>query len=348
MNILHISPCQGAFGGIEAFVLAVADEMHACGEPIKVLFKKVKGFQLRDSLTQAVNERAYPIHFISRGDLRSISKGVQWADVVHGHNPLMEAIWLCRWFKKPCVLTVYNWCRRNFHPRPILWRLSNLFADHSWYISDFVWNTWEKARRSSSGKLPIVSSLPSGITPYQNRKGFVFASRWIPNKGIRTLLQAYARSDIDKSKWPLTLLGDGPLKQEVLTLINQEEIQGVDIAGFLPDNERNLKISQAKWMITPPNTNEDLGLTAIEARNVKVPCIVTRDGGLSEAAGKWSLSCEPGNSEQLRQLFEKVATISEKDYIFIAERTWLELQDYLKPLKEYRTAYRNVRRSYRR
>ena len=27
MNILHISPCQGSFGGIEAFVLALSDEL---------------------------------------------------------------------------------------------------------------------------------------------------------------------------------------------------------------------------------------------------------------------------------------------------------------------------------
>ena len=296
---------------------------------------------------QAIAERAYPIHFISRGDIISIARGVQWADIVHGHNPLIEVVWSSHWFKKPCVLTVYNWCRRNFHLRPILWRLSNLFADHSWYISDFVWNTWEKHRDTSSGKLPIVSSLPSGVTPYQNRKGFIFASRWIPNKGLRTLLKAYAQSTIDKSKWPLTLLGDGPLMQEVLALINRESIQGVEIAGFLPDKERNLRISQAKWMVTPPNTNEDLGLTAIEARNVKVPCIATCDGGLSEAAGKWSLSCEPGNHYQLRRLLEKVAALSDKDYISIAESTWLELQVYLKSLREYRIAYNNVSRSCR-
>jgi len=346
LNILYISPCQGAFGGIEAFVLAVADELYSCGASVQVLFKKVKGFQLKDSLQQAIQIRRYPIRFIARGDFATIFRSVKWADVVHGHNPLLEVVVSALWLRKPCVLTVYNWCRKNLHPRPVLWRVANKLADHSWYISDFVWNTWEDKRQDKSGKLPIVSSLPSRVTPYKDRAGFIFASRWIPNKGIRTLLQAYSMSNIDKSKWPLVLLGDGPLREEVLAMIERDGIHGVEIPGFLPDHERNLKISQAKWMITPPKTNEDLGLTAIEARNVKVPCIVTHDGGLPEAAGKFSLSCQPGNIVDLAELLETVALISEEDYIQLAENTYFQLRSYLKPLNLYRQAYQVVIRSY--
>ena len=47
MKILHLSPCQGAFGGIEAFVLAVGDELDSTGVQVRVIFKKVQGFQLR-------------------------------------------------------------------------------------------------------------------------------------------------------------------------------------------------------------------------------------------------------------------------------------------------------------
>jgi glycosyltransferase involved in cell wall biosynthesis len=36
-------------------------------------------------------------------------------------------------------------------------------------------------------------------------------------------------------------------------------------------------------------TREDFGLTAVEARNLGVPCIITRDGGLPEAGGKQAL-----------------------------------------------------------
>ena len=348
MNILHLSPCQGAFGGIEAFILAVSDELHTAGASVRVLFKRVRGFQLRDSLEQEVHDRPYTIRFVDRGDLKTIAREVQWASIVHGHNPLLEAVSLSKWFNKPCVLTVYNWCRRNWHPRPLLWRLANRMVDHRWYISDFVWDSWEpRGRLGSSGKLPIVSSLPTETVAYGQRRGFVFASRWIPNKGIRVLLEAYARADIDRNIWPLTLMGDGPLKKEVMTLIQNKNLLQVEITGFISNQERNDRISSAKWMVTPPQTNEDLGLTVIESRNVKVPCIITRDGGLPEAAGKLALACDPGDAGGLKNLLEQAARMPESEYRQLAEQSHQELQRYLKPLSLYSRAYRKTIRSHK-
>lgn len=344
MNILHISPCQGAFGGIEAFVLAVADKLDSAGNNVHVLFKKVRGFQLKESLEQAVSSRTYPIQFIQRGDLSTLARNVQDADIIHGHNPLVEAVGLARWFNKPCVLTVYNWCRKNLQPRPLLWRLANRCADHSWYISDFVWDSWEaKGRLSTSGKLPIVSSLPDQLTDFGLRKGFVFASRWIPNKGLRTLLDAYANADINHREWPLTLMGNGPLTEEVTGIIQTLHVRSsIQVTGFISDEERNRRISQAKWMVTPPHTNEDLGLTVIEARNVKVPCIITRDGGLPEAAGRHALACSPGDKNALTGLLEQAARMPENKYEAIATASHQELQGYLKPLTLYMQAYKHA------
>ena len=344
MNILHLSPCQGAFGGIEAFVLAVADQLHREGNKVEVLFKKVVGFKLQESLQQALSGREYSISFLKRGDIRTIARKIQRADIIHGHNPLLEAVSLARWFKKPCVLTVYNWCRRNIHPRPLLWRMANRLSEHSWYISDFVWDSWEpRGRVSTSGKMPVVSSLPTNSTDFNSRKGFIFASRWIANKGIRILLEAYAQAKIDRKAWPLTLMGDGPLKKEVLRKIEELGLSSdTKVTGFITDKERNTRISEAKWMVTPPQTNEDLGLTVIEARNVKVPCIITNDGGLPEAAGKHSLVCKPGDAEGLALLLEQAAGMTDSQYRQIAVDSNKELETYLKPLSLYARAYRNA------
>ena len=189
---------------------------------------------------------------------------------------------------------------------------------------------------SSSGKLPILSSLPTECTDFSERKGFIFASRWIANKGIRILLEAYAQARIDHDAWPLTLIGDGPLKQEVLGKIRSLNLNThIEVTGFISDSERNSRISKAKWMVTPPHTNEDLGLTVIEARNVKVPCIITRDGGLPEAAGSHALVCEPGDVKSLARLLEQAAIMSDSEYRQIAISSHVELQKYMKPLSMY-------------
>ena len=52
-------------------------------------------------------------------------------------------------------------------------------------------------------------------------------------------------------KWPLTLIGDGPLKKEVLRKIEELGLSSdTKVTGFITDKERNTRISEAKWMVT--------------------------------------------------------------------------------------------------
>ena len=130
--------------------------------------------------------------------------------------------------------------------------------------------------------------MPQAETSPDKRKGFLFIGRWVPNKGIRILLEAYSRLNADLRKWPLTMLGDGP-REEVLHTIQVKGIQGVQLPGFISESERQRYTHQAKWMVTAPHTQEDLGLTPLEARSVGVPCIATTDGGVKETAGPHAL-----------------------------------------------------------
>ena len=148
-------------------------------------------------------------------------------------------------------------------------------ADRRWYISEFVWDSWEKNRRQGSARLPVVSRMPRGEMSTDKRKGFLFIGRWVPNKGIRILLKAYARLKANPQEWPLTMLGDGPLREEVLLRFRKKGYKVFNLPGFVSESERHRYTREAKWMVTPPHTQEDLGLTPLEARSVGVPCIAT-------------------------------------------------------------------------
>ena len=164
-------------------------------------------------------------------------------------------------FNKPCVMTIYNWRRKGIHPRLLAWRWAVSQSDRRWYISEFVWDSWEKNRKQGSARLPVVSRMPQGEISTDKRKGFLFIGRWVPNKGIRILLEAYARLKADPQEWPLTMLGDGTLREEVLYKIQQKGIKGVLLPGFVSESQRQRYTREAKWMVTPPHTQEDLGLT---------------------------------------------------------------------------------------
>ena len=84
LRVLLVSPCFGAYGGIEAFVFAVADAIGR--DPrfeVRVCFKRVANFSLQPALEQ--NCRAAHVQFCDRAS-RELFSAIGWADVVHAQN----------------------------------------------------------------------------------------------------------------------------------------------------------------------------------------------------------------------------------------------------------------------
>jgi glycosyltransferase involved in cell wall biosynthesis len=116
----------------------------------------------------------------------------------------------------------------------------------------------------------------------------------------------------------------------------------VDMPGFVDETRKAEYMKSARWIVVPPNTNEDLGLTAIEGRNLGVPCIITRDGGLPEAGGSQALICEPRDPVALARLLERAARMSPEEYGARAEATKRELAQEMVPLSFYPQCYRKI------
>ena len=152
-KILMLAPCLGKFGGIETFCLALIEDLIKSGASIRLLRKKVTGFmddgsilknenEIQSSWTEKQSER-FASQFVSPRD-SVIKSAIQACDIVHLHNPMIEGVWWAKKEKKPCVMTIYNWRRKGIHPRLLAWRWAVNQADRRWYISEFVWDSWEK------------------------------------------------------------------------------------------------------------------------------------------------------------------------------------------------------------
>lgn len=338
IKVLLVSPCQGGYGGIEAFVLAVADAVRRDpGIDLRVIFKKVRSFALKPDLAEMLQHEQ--VTLVDRAG-PELAQAIRWADIVHLQNASPDVIALTKFYQKKIALTIHNYMGRGWSLHRALWRIGARIADARWYNSQFVWNTWEPTRKlRGSRKVPTVSRLPSGWSNPADRKGFTFVGRWIANKGIDTLLEAYASATFDQTRWPLLLMGDGPLRPEIEARIRRENI-AAELLGFVDEPTKVQRMQQSKWLVVPPSTNEDFGLTAIEARSLGVPCIITRDGGLPEAGGKHALVCEPRDVRGLTALLERAAAMSEIEYTQLATETRADLQHELEPLSFYPTAYR--------
>lgn len=341
LKALIVSPCQGGYGGIEAFVLAVAEAVRRDpGIEVQICLKRTKGAKLQPDLKSML--KGEKVILCDRAD-RDLLEAIRWADVVHLQNASPDVIFLAKFYRKPLALTIHNYMPRRLDAHRILWKFGARLADERWYNSQFVWDTWEPGRKSpKSRKVPTVSKLPEGWTPPGQRRGFAFIGRWIANKGVDTLLDAYALAQIDRARWPLVLMGDGPLRSLIEYAIQKRGVEGIEVLGFVDETTKTERIKNARWMVVPPNTKEDFGLTAIEARHLGVPCLITRDGGLPEAGGAQALICEPNDPKALARLLEQASQMSESEYAERSRRTREELEVELVPIEFYAQSYRRL------
>ena len=319
LRILMLAPCLGKFGGIETFCLTLAEDLLSRGASVRLLRKKVSGYSNDGSIESSEEEirkswktqedHRFSTDYVDGGKLLA-GTSFDECDLVHLHNPMVEGVWLAKRRNLPCVMTVYNWRRRGLHPRLLAWRWAVRSADRRWYISEFVWDTWERTRRKGSARLPVVSRMPSGETEPSKRRGFLFLGRWIPNKGLRVLIKAYSELAPDPEAWPLTVLGDGPLRSEVEEMISQGNAQGVQLMGFVSEEEAE---PDPMLKMDGDATSYQGGLGIDPAQRVSWRTLHRRMGR-KETGGVHALVCEPGNEDSLLDCMKRAMEMKGSQY----------------------------------
>jgi glycosyltransferase involved in cell wall biosynthesis len=342
-RILLYASSGGAHGGVEAFVAALFHQLRQEGEfEVKVLLK-VRGDCLLEQSLFDLFARDGIRPEIFRLNLAALAVAVWQSDLVHGNYPAGYLGLICGIFRKPWVLTVHNWKRTKVGVIGWLEDLCLHGARRRWYNSGFVAGTWERgSRRVGSAVVPTVSDLPDLWIAPEERKGFVFAARWVPGKGLEELIEAYALADLDREEHPLVLLGDGLLRGRANDLLQRFGAAGITTPGFLTGEAKTRCIARARWMVAPTQSREELGLTPIEARCCGVPSIVTRDGGLPEAAGDAGIVIARASISDLRDSLLVAARMSPGAYAERARIAKESLASYLKPLSFYAGEYRDI------
>jgi glycosyltransferase involved in cell wall biosynthesis len=227
--------------------------------------------------------------------------------------------------------------------RRLSWQFAARYADARWYNSSSVWATWEpRRRRPTSARVPTVSQMPDRFVEPSARSGFVFVGRLVGSKGVDLLIDAYRDANLNPAIWPLTIIGDGPDRAALEHRATSTGRDDVQFLGFLSEDAKSAHMAGAKWLVAPSHAHEGLGLVALEARHAGVPCIVTRHGGLPEAAGREALICEPGDVSSLAVMLRTAAAMPDGEYEARSARTKNDLGEDLVPASFYSDAYLRV------
>jgi glycosyltransferase involved in cell wall biosynthesis len=191
-----------------------------------------------------------------------------------------------------------------------------------------------------------VSRFDAPVSEPVARGGFLFVGRLVDSKGVDVLLDAYERAGLDPAAWPLTIVGDGPMRAELEAQSRDAGLRGVRFLGFVDDPAKARLLAASKWLVAPSHAHEGLGLVVLEARHAGVPCIITRHGGLPEAGGRDALVCEPRDAHGLAALLTTAATMGESEYLRRSRRTKEDLTHELVPMSFYADAYLGLARGH--
>jgi glycosyltransferase involved in cell wall biosynthesis len=178
----------------------------------------------------------------------------------------------------------------------------------------------------------------------------LFVGRISPEKGILTLIQAWKRL----VSVPLKVVGDGPLLQQVRSMVSMQGLNGIEIFGRRAHQEVLELMKRSRFLVFPSQWYEGFPLTIVEAFASGVPVVATRLGAMAEIVehGRTGLHFEPGNAEELAASVEWAWT-HEKELIEMGKnaRSEYELKytaerNYEMLMQAYDLAKRRARERY--
>lgn len=126
----------------------------------------------------------------------------------------------------------------------------------------------------------------------------LFIGRLDPEKGVRTLLQAWQQT----KSIPLKIRGDGQLLREVQDFIGERGLNFVEVVGRRSKEELAALIKGARFLVWPSKGYyENFGLVAVEAFACGVPVIASRAGVMTEIVKneRTGLHFTPGDPRDL-------------------------------------------------
>jgi glycosyltransferase involved in cell wall biosynthesis len=298
MKILFLSYSFAPnIGGIESHSMILATELTKAGYEVCLL-----------TMTEKEGKDNHAFRVVRNPSFKEKKVWYKWSDFIFENNPVLSLSLLNWWYKRPRITAIHTWIEHSG-------------ASPTWTSQFKKW--WvrkaeltivvSKALQKSIG--PQSAVIPN---PYQNdlfraypkiikTKSFVFLGRLVSDKGLKValeaiqlLLQSPLLSADEKKAVRLTIIGEGPQKEELIPYIQTLGITAkVDFLERLEGTVLSQTLNEHVIILIPSIWEEPFGMVALEAMACGCIPIASKSGGLPEAIGDAGLLFEKGNSEEL-------------------------------------------------
>lgn len=198
-------------------------------------------------------------------------------------------------------------------------------------LFDYMWVSgkpqYHYARRMGYENERIISNLYSANTYlFRDRALFsrriVFLGRFAPEKGILNLLTEYDKlPNNTKQEWPLILIGDGPLKEEIIT----RESKYVTIIPFLQSSKLLDELKKG-GVFCLPSIREPWGVVVHELAILGYPLLLSSECGANTEFllnGYNGFSFNPTKKDSILNALLRITSLSQDELELFSTRSHL-------------------------
>jgi len=185
-------------------------------------------------------------------------------------------------------------------------------------------------------KIVVIPHFVTEVTQPNSTKAFgdyaLFVGRLDPEKGVKTLLEAWRHLD-----FPLKIRGSGRLDQEAREFVANNGLRDIEFVDRLDERELSNLIANARFLVVPSEGYyETFGLVIIEAYARGVPVIASNIGVVPELVSdkQTGLLFEAGNSLDLAEKAKWLWNQPE-EAVSMGRRAYLEYKKKYTPERIY-------------
>jgi glycosyltransferase involved in cell wall biosynthesis len=131
-------------------------------------------------------------------------------------------------------------------------------------------------------RITVLNNFAAPLdTPSPPGTGLLYAGRLCREKGIDTLIRAYAALP-DGQRPPLTIAGEGPLGDELKTLAAAHNLSEIRWLGRIPPEAVRRELQACAVSVVPSRWYENCSMAIMESLAAGRPCLVSDSGGNPE------------------------------------------------------------------
>ena len=229
-----------------------------------------------------------------------LGKLIRWADVVFQNNVSLRLGWPLFFIRKPLVTAIHTWIpirgndanwqnrlKQSFISRGMVIAVSRTVSDHLEMPSTVIYNSYRTD----------LFFEAKGIC---RDLDLLYVGRLVSDKGVDLLLKSLHSLSRDGLRPSLTIAGSGAEEKKLREMAGETGLaEQVRFVGGLSAEELRKLYNRAKICVVPSVWEEPFGIVVLEALACGCAVLVSKTGGLPEAAGPCGLYFRSGDRADL-------------------------------------------------